>query len=130
LLTELLHHAESRVALRGPDRWVPRLRHYAGTAKPALRTGDDHAVRLESVQPGGFDGLALQQLARAPLQPHEVRLRVLSAGINFRDVLTVLQMYPGPPPPAGRRVRGDRHRSRQRRRSFPRRRPRVRVRPG
>src|SRR6185437_5429747 len=35
------------------------------------------------------------------LKPGEVRLRVLSAGINFRDVLTVLGMYPGDSPPLG-----------------------------
>src|SRR5262249_17666380 len=30
-----------------------------------------------------------------------VRLRVLAAGLNFRDVLTVLGMYPGDTPPLG-----------------------------
>jgi NADPH:quinone reductase-like Zn-dependent oxidoreductase len=58
-------------------------------------------VRLELVRPGSFDGLELRKLGHAALQSHEVRLRVLSAGINFRDVLTVLQMHPGPPPPLG-----------------------------
>jgi acyl transferase domain-containing protein len=101
LLAELLGRGDVRVALRGQDRWVPRLQHYAAATPPVSAPGDDRAVRLELVQPGGFDGLELKPLARAALQPHEVRLRVECAGINFRDVLTVLQMYPGPPPPLG-----------------------------
>ncbi len=35
------------------------------------------------------------------LQPHEVLLSVTSTGLNFRDVLNVLGMYPGDPGPPG-----------------------------
>nr|WP_294524326.1 type I polyketide synthase [uncultured Rhodopila sp.] len=101
LVSELLEHAGARVALRGQDRWVARLHHYAAAVQPSSGPSDDRAVRLELVQPGSFDGLALKPLVRAAVQPHEVRLRVESTGLNFRDVLTVLQMYPGAPPPLG-----------------------------
>jgi NADPH:quinone reductase-like Zn-dependent oxidoreductase/malonyl CoA-acyl carrier protein transacylase len=105
LLAELLDRRDARVALRGQERWIPRLQPHApaGRSSVARRSaaGDDRAVRLELVRPGSFDGLELRPLDRVALQPHEVRLLVLSAGINFRDVLTVLQMHPGPPPPLG-----------------------------
>lgn len=35
--------------------------------------------------------------ADAKLAPHEVVLRVTAVGLNFRDVLNVLGMYPGDP---------------------------------
>jgi acyl transferase domain-containing protein/NADPH:quinone reductase-like Zn-dependent oxidoreductase len=101
LLTELLDRRDARVALRGRERWVPRLQPHAPTARRSAAAGDSRAVRLELVRPGSFDGLELRKMGHAALQPHEVRLRVLSAGINFRDVLTVLQMHPGPSPPLG-----------------------------
>jgi len=101
LLTELLDGRDARIALRGHERWVPRLQRHATAAQRPSATGDGRAVRLSLVRPGSFDGIELTPLAPVALQPNEVRLRVLSAGINFRDVLTVLQMYPGPTPPIG-----------------------------
>jgi acyl transferase domain-containing protein/NADPH:quinone reductase-like Zn-dependent oxidoreductase len=101
LFTELLDRRDARVALRGRERWVPRLQPHAAAAHTSAATGDDRGMRLELVRPGSFDGLELRKIGHVALQRHEVRLRVLSAGINFRDVLTVLQMHPGPPPPLG-----------------------------
>ena len=39
--------------------------------------------------------------AAAKLQQHEALLTVSAAGLNFRDVLNVLGMYPGDPGPPG-----------------------------
>jgi acyl transferase domain-containing protein/NADPH:quinone reductase-like Zn-dependent oxidoreductase len=101
LLTELLERRDARIALRGHERWVPRLqRHATATQRPSA-TGDGRPLQVSLVRPGSLDGIELTPLAPVALQPGEVRLRVLSAGINFRDVLTVLQMYPGPTPPIG-----------------------------
>ncbi len=97
LLAELLRGSEMRVALRGARRWVPRLQRYGRPIDP----GTEHPRRVEMGQAGSFDGLVLREVATRPLQPDEVRLRVLAAGINFRDVLTVLGMYPGETPPLG-----------------------------
>jgi NADPH:quinone reductase-like Zn-dependent oxidoreductase/acyl carrier protein len=103
LLNELLDRTEPRVALREHERWVPRLQPHDRVLHGLVeeRKAEDRASRVELVRPGTFEGLALQPLERVALQPDEVRLRVLVAGINFRDVLTVLQMYPGAPPPLG-----------------------------
>ncbi|GAA2688325.1 hypothetical protein GCM10009864_72720 [Streptomyces lunalinharesii] len=53
--------------------------------------------RLGSRAKGSLDGLALQPHpeARRPLTGHEVRVGVRAAGLNFRDVLNALGMYPG-----------------------------------
>ena len=37
----------------------------------------------------------------AALEPHQVLLAVSAVGLNFRDVLNVLGMYPGDPGPPG-----------------------------
>ena len=100
LLAELLGQRDARIALRGHERWLPRLERHRRAAQSKPASGDQ-AVRLALIHPGSLDGVELTPLDHVALQPNEVRLRVLSAGINFRDVLTVLQMYPGPPPPIG-----------------------------
>ena len=43
----------------------------------------------------------LQYPRDAVLKPHEVLLSVTSTGLNFRDVLNMLGMYPGQPGPPG-----------------------------
>ncbi len=82
----------------------------------AIRDGEPLAVRLvraredrELTPPvagdgwrldatgGTLEGLALVESEEAlrPLQPHEVRVAVRAGGVNFRDVLVALGMYPG-----------------------------------
>ncbi|WP_420882713.1 type I polyketide synthase [Streptomyces noursei] len=53
--------------------------------------------RLGSRAKGSLDGLALlpHPEARRPLTGHEVRVGIRAAGLNFRDVLNALGMYPG-----------------------------------
>eukprot|EP01028_Stygiella_incarcerata_P005930 TRINITY_DN2444_c0_g1_i1.p1 TRINITY_DN2444_c0_g1~~TRINITY_DN2444_c0_g1_i1.p1 ORF type:complete len:4839 (-),score=1309.12 TRINITY_DN2444_c0_g1_i1:231-13373(-) len=53
--------------------------------------------KLEIVQRGALDGLTLETRERRALQPEEVEIHVRSVGINFRDVLNVLGLYPGDP---------------------------------
>ena len=48
----------------------------------------------------------LRPCPSASLRPDEVRLRVLAAGINFRDVLLALGMYPGADVPLGAECAG------------------------
>ncbi|WP_456303040.1 SDR family NAD(P)-dependent oxidoreductase [Streptomyces rimosus] len=53
--------------------------------------------RLDSAAKGSLDSLALTPCpeVREPLTEGRVRLRVEAAGVNFRDVLAALDMYPG-----------------------------------
>jgi acyl transferase domain-containing protein len=101
LLAELFLDSEMRVALRGAQRWLPRLHRYQRQTERAIANGSVRPLTVKVGRGGGFDNLVLSQVESSPLMSDEVRLRVLAAGINFRDVLTVLDMYPGEAPPLG-----------------------------
>ncbi|WP_334314121.1 SDR family NAD(P)-dependent oxidoreductase [Streptomyces heilongjiangensis] len=90
---------EPQLALRDGAVLLPRLE----------RTGPDSALRpphvaastawrLDTVRKGTLDGLALVPAPEAerPLADGEIRIAVRAAGVNFRDVLNALGMYPGP----------------------------------
>jgi acyl transferase domain-containing protein/NADPH:quinone reductase-like Zn-dependent oxidoreductase len=77
-----------RVALRGGTRHTPRLVRRAGGALA------DH-VRLVADSAGTMDGLAWEPVPPAEPGPRELRLEVVATGLNFRDVLVALGMYPG-----------------------------------
>lgn len=49
-------------------------------------------------QYGGFESLTLQQLARSPLKPHEVRIAVAYTGVSFAHSLVVAGLYQRKPP--------------------------------
>ncbi|MGW0845445.1 SDR family NAD(P)-dependent oxidoreductase [Streptomyces sp. NPDC002787] len=53
--------------------------------------------RLDSVRRGSISGLALvpHPAAERDLAPGEVRVAVRAAGVNFRDTMIALDMYPG-----------------------------------
>ena len=106
LIKELLENTQPRIAIRGTQRWVPRLHRYGHAGAVLGEKRDGRLLRVELVQPGTLDGLELQSCASAPLRPDEVRLRVLTAGINFRDVLIALGMYPGADVPLGAECAG------------------------
>ncbi|MFG3489913.1 type I polyketide synthase [Streptomyces sp. NPDC047972] len=89
---------EPQLALRQGESLVPMLgRATAGTTlvPPAGST----AWRLGIRERGTLDHLALEPCpeALAPLADGEVRIAVRAAGVNFRDVLNTLGLYPGDP---------------------------------
>ncbi|MEU2835246.1 SDR family NAD(P)-dependent oxidoreductase, partial [Streptomyces lavendulae] len=99
VLSAALATGEPQFALRGGVAYVPRLaRRSAGDAlRPApgvtawrLTTGATGAT-------GTLDDLALTEnpAATAPLGEGQVRIAVRAAGVNFRDALIALGMYPG-----------------------------------
>ncbi|WP_037843470.1 SDR family NAD(P)-dependent oxidoreductase, partial [Streptomyces sp. NRRL WC-3549] len=65
-----------------------------GTLLPPV---DGTAWRLDSMSKGTLDGLRLlpHPEARGELESGQVRVAVRAAGLNFRDVLIALDMYPG-----------------------------------
>src|SRR4029434_4246557 len=62
-------------------------------------------LRLESRERGHLDTLRFAPFALPPCGPGEVLIDVKAAGMNFRDVLKALALYPGEAPDA--RVFGD-----------------------
>ncbi len=82
---------EDQLAYRHGQRYVARLARMA----PAAPAGDFVPQELTISQPGLIDGLVVQAAERVPPAPGEVQVQVFASGLNFRDVLNVLGLYPG-----------------------------------
>ncbi|MHB1327306.1 MAG: SDR family NAD(P)-dependent oxidoreductase [Gemmatimonadales bacterium] len=95
----LLTDEEPQIALRGAARYAPRL--VKKTVAPAAG-----AVSLEIRNRGMLENLSLETLERVTPGPREVEVQVHASGLNFRDVLNALGMYPGDPGPLGNEVAG------------------------
>ncbi|MFI5528202.1 SDR family NAD(P)-dependent oxidoreductase [Kitasatospora sp. NPDC051853] len=104
LLPAALALDEPQLAVRGGRLLTARLA-VAPTAGAAAEDGGRLVVpagdghwRLEVAEPGRPDGLALAEHPEQgrELAPHEVRVAVRAVGLNFRDVLIALDMYPEP----------------------------------
>ncbi|CAM4397408.1 Beta-ketoacyl-acyl-carrier-protein synthase I [Mycobacterium basiliense] len=81
-----------------------------GPAAPllALPAGES-AWRLAAGGGGTLEDLVIQPCpeAQAPLQAGQVRVAVAAVGVNFRDVVAALGMYPGQAPPLGAEGSGE-----------------------
>ncbi|WP_042422613.1 type I polyketide synthase [Streptacidiphilus anmyonensis] len=96
VLAAALAGGEPELAIRQGACSVPRLARIA--VDEALTPPQDSAAwRLGIPVKGALDNLALVEHppALAPLEPGSVRIGVRAAGLNFRDVLNALGMYPG-----------------------------------
>ncbi|WP_436792042.1 SDR family NAD(P)-dependent oxidoreductase, partial [Yinghuangia sp. YIM S10712] len=88
---------EPQLALRGTQLLAPRLTR--PTTAERLAPPEGHpAWRLGLTRAGTLDNLRMLPCpeATAPLAPGQVRVAVRAAGLNFRDVLIALGMYPKP----------------------------------
>jgi acyl transferase domain-containing protein/NADPH:quinone reductase-like Zn-dependent oxidoreductase/thioesterase domain-containing protein/acyl carrier protein len=85
---------EPQLAIRAGTLLAPRL----GPAPPAAAAAAG-AWRLGVERKGSLDGLAIMDSdGDRSLGPDEVRVGVRAAGLNFRDVLIALGLYPGDAP--------------------------------
>ncbi|MEE4590519.1 type I polyketide synthase [Streptomyces sp. DSM 41524] len=102
LAAELLADGpEDEIALRDGARYTAELDHAPLTdterttaAARTVRCGTD-GFRLRAGRLGDLGSLELTTHPRRPPGPGEVELRVLAAGLNFRDVLTAMGLLPG-----------------------------------
>ena len=94
---------EREIAFRGEARYVQRLARGPSAREIAL----DASVprRLESRERGHLDTLRFVPFAAPACGAGEVLIEVKAAGMNFRDVLKALALYPGEAPDA--RIFGD-----------------------
>ncbi|MFJ5643244.1 type I polyketide synthase [Streptomyces sp. NPDC093223] len=104
VLADLDGTAASRRALAAvPAAGQPQLTVREGLlraprlVRPELVPPAEPHWRLAVTRPGTLDNLALvpAPAAAAALRPGQVRIEVRAAGLNFRDVLIALGMYPG-----------------------------------
>lgn len=93
LWQELLRtDSEREVSFRGDARYVRRINRGLESREQIL----DRSVplRLESRERGLLDALRLAPYTLPPCGPREVVIDVKAAGMNFRDVLKALGLYP------------------------------------
>ncbi|MER5932775.1 type I polyketide synthase [Streptomyces sp. NPDC002054] len=88
---------EPQLALRQGAAYAPRLTRTHASGALTAPDGGAAPWRLDIPEKGSLDHLALLPApqATAPLEPGQVRIEVRAAGLNFRDVLNALGMYPG-----------------------------------
>ncbi|MFI6825429.1 SDR family NAD(P)-dependent oxidoreductase, partial [Micromonospora sp. NPDC050187] len=82
-----------QLAIRGDRVFVPRLVRQAGAELTPPADGPWHVA---AVRPGTLDGVEIVPTTPVELAPGEVRIAVRATGVNFRDVLMALGMYPDP----------------------------------
>jgi myxalamid-type polyketide synthase MxaB len=80
-----------QIAFSGQNRYVARLGRFSPPepAQPSLPT------RLEIAQRGTLDNLTWHPVQRQLPAADQVEIRVRATGLNFRDLLNVLDLYPG-----------------------------------
>ncbi|WBB80640.1 SDR family NAD(P)-dependent oxidoreductase [Micromonospora sp. WMMD882] len=87
---------EPELAVRGGELLVSRLVARAAQTPPAVpEPAGDRPFRLTLDRVGTLDQLHLRPFDPARPGPGQVRVEVRAAGLNFRDVLKTLGLYPG-----------------------------------
>ncbi|MBV8276580.1 MAG: SDR family NAD(P)-dependent oxidoreductase, partial [Verrucomicrobia bacterium] len=104
LWSELMRvDGEREVAFRGEARYVQRI--VRGRSSHQERLDSSVPLRLESRERGHLDRLGFKPFVLPDLSPGQVIIEVKAAGLNFRDVLKALALYPSEAPDA--RLFGD-----------------------
>ena len=89
---------EPELAVRQGKFLVSRLQPWSRSGHLPMPRSDDYA--LAPTERGAIDNLRLTETEVAPAAD-EVQVQIEAAGLNFRDVLNVLGLYPGDPGPIG-----------------------------
>ncbi|MEO0414524.1 MAG: zinc-binding dehydrogenase, partial [Verrucomicrobiota bacterium] len=99
----LLSNREHEVAFRGNGRYVRRVHRVkpeelgANTRNAVQEDGSVLPYRLQIDKPGILTNLSLNETTRTAPEGEEIEILVKAGGINFRDVMKALGMYPGNP---------------------------------
>jgi NADPH:quinone reductase-like Zn-dependent oxidoreductase/aryl carrier-like protein len=107
-----LESGPDEMALRGSRRYVPRLVASApptgadegaegGEKLRPLRLPRSESYCLDISRSGQLDNLCYRAAPRSEPPPGAVEIAVAAAGLNFRDVLNAMGLYPGGPIPFG-----------------------------
>ncbi len=90
---------EEQIAYRNGSRYVARLvRHVREQPQTVSSTTN---LQLQINQRGTLEQLEWRETVRRSPGPDEIELRVQATGLNFRDVLNALDLYPGEAGPLG-----------------------------
>jgi NADPH:quinone reductase-like Zn-dependent oxidoreductase/acyl carrier protein len=99
---------EDRVGFRRGRRHVARLARRAEASRVPRGAGADRAApfQLDVAERGALDTLVRRPAVRRPPGPGEVELEVRATGLNFKDLLNALGLYPGDAGPLGSECAG------------------------
>jgi phthiocerol/phenolphthiocerol synthesis type-I polyketide synthase C len=108
---------EDQIAFRRTVRYVPRLVRIEGPSSDTsiAKSGQNDSklsipttssFSLDIARPGQLDMLRLQPVTRIEPGPGQVEIEVYAAGLNYRDVLNAMGVYPGDPIPLGAECTG------------------------
>jgi myxalamid-type polyketide synthase MxaB len=86
---------EAQVALRDGQRYVARLARHPQPPTTDTLVLPATPYQLTVRERGTLDNLQFTALARRTPAPDEVEVAVQASGLNFRDVLNALGLYPG-----------------------------------
>ena len=100
ILETLKTSSEHWIALRNNTSYMRRLKSYKDFA-PALIIPKEDNFSVVTSEHGEIGALTYEAIAPTILASNEVRIRVNAVGLNFRDVLNALHLYPGDPGPLG-----------------------------
>ncbi len=91
---------EDQIAYRGACRFVPRYRYAEPSCqRPApFAPLSNHPARLTSRQFGVLDHLHLEAIDEPAPADGQVEIEVRATGLNFRDVMKALRIYPSDAP--------------------------------
>ncbi|MFL6125177.1 SDR family NAD(P)-dependent oxidoreductase, partial [Actinophytocola sp.] len=98
-LPTVLGAGEPQLAIRAGALTAPRLARVPADGGALSVPGG--SWRLDQPAKGVLDDLALTEFPTGELAPDEVRVELRAGGLNFRDVLNALGMYPGEAGPLG-----------------------------
>jgi NADPH:quinone reductase-like Zn-dependent oxidoreductase/NADP-dependent 3-hydroxy acid dehydrogenase YdfG/acyl carrier protein len=101
-----LGRSEPELGVRGGDIFAPRLREPTPVSSSAL-SGASRRKVLRIRKRGALDALTFETEPRRPPAAGEVEIGIRAAGLNFRDVLNTLGMYPGDPGALGSECSGN-----------------------
>ncbi len=99
----LMSDREPEVAFRGDHRYARRVSRIKTEDLPPLtknamsENGEVLPYRLQIDKPGILTNLSLNLTTRRDPDPDEIEIQIKAGGINFRDVMKALGMYPGNP---------------------------------
>ena len=82
---------ETEVAYRNSQRYVNRLVRYI---RPSVNKSKPENQQLQISIPGNLDSLEWKPVSRKQPQPNEIEIEVKATGLNFRDVMVALDLYP------------------------------------
>jgi NADPH:quinone reductase-like Zn-dependent oxidoreductase/ubiquinone/menaquinone biosynthesis C-methylase UbiE len=94
---------ERDVALRAGHRWLAHLQRWPRAAKPPPGVAP---WRLVAARSGTIELFERCPIVRKRPGPGEVEIEVEASGLNFKDVLNALGLYPGNPGPLGAECSG------------------------